>query len=42
MAIVRTHGDDLAAGNPQRGVDDFAAEQGPATFNEQFGHDAAF
>ena len=41
MAVVRPHGNDFAAGNPQRGFDDFLAEQGPATFDEQFGHDAA-
>ena len=41
MAVVRTHGDDLAAGNPQGGFEDLMAEQGPATFDEQFGHDAA-
>ena len=41
MAVVRTHGDDLAAGDPQRGFDDLVAEQGPAAFDEQFGHDAA-
>ena len=41
VAVVRTHGDDLAASDAQRGFDDFVAEQGPATFDEQFGHDAA-
>ena len=34
MVLVRTHGDDLAAGNPQRGFEDLMAEQGPATFDE--------
>ena len=41
VAAIRAHGDDLAAGNPQRGFVDFMAEQGPATFNEQLCHDAA-
>jgi hypothetical protein len=40
-AGFRTHGADLAARNQQRRILDFVAEQGPAAFDENVGHDVA-
>ena len=39
--VVRTEGADFAAGDPQRGLDDLAAEQRPAAFDEDISHDNA-
>ncbi len=40
-AVVRTSRNDIAAGDLQRGVNKFSAEQDPAAFDQHVGHDAA-
>ena len=41
MAMVGTHGADLAACDLQRCFNKFSAEKSPAAFDENISHDAA-
>ena len=40
-ALVGADGADVTARDPQRGLVDFVAKQGPAAFDENVSHDAA-
>jgi hypothetical protein len=39
--VVCADGGNLTAGDPQRGFQEFLAEQSPAAFDNHVGHDAA-
>ena len=41
VRTVAADGTDIAAGRPERDVLEFLAEQDPAAFNENVGHDVA-